>query len=100
MIFGKLWRALTAQLNKVANLFWQADPIAQMQYEYDLAVGLIDHALDRIAGGLRLWSDDGNFSPDERVEQGRFAGVGPADQHGESGAEVRRDFGYQMRPGI
>jgi phage shock protein A len=38
MIFGKLWRALTAQLNKVANLFWQADPIAQMQYEYDLAV--------------------------------------------------------------
>jgi phage shock protein A len=38
MIFGKLWRALTAQLNKVANLFWQADPVAQMQYEYDLAV--------------------------------------------------------------
>lgn len=38
MIFGKLWRAMTAQLNKVANLFWQADPIAQMQYEYDLAV--------------------------------------------------------------
>jgi phage shock protein A len=38
MIFGKLWRALTAQLNKVANMFWQADPIAQMQYEYDLAV--------------------------------------------------------------
>jgi len=38
MIFGKLWRALSAQLNKVANLFWQADPIAQMQYEYDLSV--------------------------------------------------------------
>jgi phage shock protein A len=38
MIFGKLWRALQAQLNKVANLFWTADPIAQMQYEYDLAV--------------------------------------------------------------
>ena len=44
MIFGKLWRALTAQLNKVANLFWQADPIAQMQYEYDLAV-------DQLKGG-------------------------------------------------
>src|SRR4051794_13187152 len=38
MIFGKLWRALTAQLNKVANIFWTADPIAQMQYEYDTAV--------------------------------------------------------------
>src|SRR5262249_28406937 len=38
MIFGKVWRAFKAQLNKVANLFWTADPIAQMQYEYDLAV--------------------------------------------------------------
>ncbi len=38
MIFGKLWRTLKAQLNKLANLFWSADPVAQMQYEYDLAV--------------------------------------------------------------
>src|SRR5579884_2668776 len=38
MIFGKLWRALQAQLNKIANYFWTADPIAQMQYEYDRAV--------------------------------------------------------------
>jgi phage shock protein A len=38
MIFGKLWRALKAQMNKVANFFWKADPIAQMQYEYDSAV--------------------------------------------------------------
>ncbi len=38
MIFGKLWRALQAQINKIANFFWTADPIAQMQYEYDLAV--------------------------------------------------------------
>ena len=38
MIFGKLWAALRAQLNKVANFFWTADPIAQMQYEYDTAV--------------------------------------------------------------
>jgi phage shock protein A len=27
-----------AQINKIANIFWTADPIAQMQYEYDLAV--------------------------------------------------------------
>jgi phage shock protein A len=38
MILGKLWRSLSAQMNKLANLFWTADPIAQMQYEYDLAV--------------------------------------------------------------
>lgn len=38
MIFGKLWHALSAQMNKLANYFWTADPIAQMQYEYDLAV--------------------------------------------------------------
>ena len=38
MILGKLWHSLMAQINKVANIFWTADPIAQMQYEYDLAV--------------------------------------------------------------
>ena len=38
MIVGKMWHALRAQLNKVANFFWTADPIAQMQYEYDSAV--------------------------------------------------------------
>jgi phage shock protein A len=38
MIFGKFWRAFTAQLNKLANFFWTADPIAQMQYEYDVSV--------------------------------------------------------------
>ena len=29
---------MRAQINKLANLFWEADPIAQMQYEYDNAV--------------------------------------------------------------
>jgi len=38
MILGKLWSAFRAQLNKIANLFWEADPIAQMRYEYDMAV--------------------------------------------------------------
>jgi phage shock protein A len=38
MIFGKLWHAIMSQVNKIANIFWTADPIAQMQYEYDLAV--------------------------------------------------------------
>jgi len=38
MIIGKLWHAIKAQINKIANIFWTADPIAQMQYEYDVAV--------------------------------------------------------------
>lgn len=38
MILGKFWSAFRAQLNKIANVFWEADPIAQMQYEYDTAV--------------------------------------------------------------
>ena len=38
MILGKMWSALRAQLNKIANLFWEADPIAQMRYDYDIAV--------------------------------------------------------------
>lgn len=37
-MFGKVWRALMAQMNKLANFFWEMDPIAQMQLEYDNAV--------------------------------------------------------------
>ncbi|MEX2283750.1 MAG: PspA/IM30 family protein [Gemmatimonadota bacterium] len=37
MIFGKFFRAFRAQLNKVANLFFEADPIAVMQLEVDQA---------------------------------------------------------------
>lgn len=38
MIIGKFWASFRAQLNKLANIFWEADPIAQMRYEYDAAV--------------------------------------------------------------
>ena len=38
MIFGKLWRAVRAQMNKMANWFQGVDPIAQLQYEYDDSV--------------------------------------------------------------
>ena len=37
MIFGKFFGALRAQLNKIANLFFEADPIAVMQLEVDQA---------------------------------------------------------------
>ena len=38
MIVQKFWSAFVAQLNKIANVFWEADPIAQMRYEYDTSV--------------------------------------------------------------
>jgi phage shock protein A len=38
VILHKFWAAFMAQINKVANIFWEADPIAQMKYEYDRAV--------------------------------------------------------------
>jgi phage shock protein A len=38
VIVQKFWSAFVAQINKIANLFWEADPIAQMRYEYDRAV--------------------------------------------------------------
>jgi phage shock protein A len=38
VILGKFWSAFVAQLNKIANVFWEADPIAQLRYEYDQSV--------------------------------------------------------------
>jgi phage shock protein A len=38
VIFGKFWSAIRAQINKIANAFWESDPIAQMQYEHDTAL--------------------------------------------------------------
>ena len=38
MILGKLWKAIAAQFNKLANAISGYDPIAQMQYEYDRSV--------------------------------------------------------------
>ena len=37
MIFGKIFAALRAQLNKIANIFFESDPIAVMQLEVDQA---------------------------------------------------------------
>jgi len=38
VIVQKFWSAFVSQLNKIANIFWEADPIAQMRYEYDQSV--------------------------------------------------------------
>src|SRR5688500_18575726 len=44
MICGKFWSAIRGQNNKIANLLSEADPIAQMQYEHDLAVEQLKEA--------------------------------------------------------
>jgi phage shock protein A len=65
VILGKFWSAIRAQVNKIANIFWEADPIAQMQYEYDTAVeqmkdgrqgletyrALVERVTRQVAGG-------------------------------------------------
>ncbi|MEZ6063496.1 MAG: PspA/IM30 family protein [Planctomycetaceae bacterium] len=49
MIIGKIWRSIAAQFNKLANFFWTADPIAQMQYEYDQAIEQLKSGKDGLA---------------------------------------------------
>lgn len=49
MILAKLWHTLQAQINKLANFFWTSDPIAQMQYEYDLAVAELTEGREGLA---------------------------------------------------
>ncbi|MFH1140068.1 MAG: hypothetical protein V1816_28635 [Pseudomonadota bacterium] len=42
----KLWKVIQAQINKLADFFWQADPIAQMKLEYE-------HSLEQLKDGRR-----------------------------------------------
>ena len=81
MIVGKLWRALRAQFNKLANFFWTADPIAQMQYEYDSAVEQLKGGREGLeqyrAGGAREPAGGGHSEAcDDAGSQGEklFAG--------------------------
>ena len=46
MIFAKFFRAIRAQLNKIANIFFESDPIAVMQLE-------VDQATDRLKEGRK-----------------------------------------------
>lgn len=46
MIFLKIFAALRAQLNKIANIFFESDPIAVMQLE-------VDQATDRLKEGRK-----------------------------------------------
>jgi phage shock protein A len=49
MIFDKIWKAIQAQLNKLANAFSGYDPVAQMQLEYDRSVEQIREGREGLA---------------------------------------------------
>jgi phage shock protein A len=51
VILQKFWSVFVSQINKVANMFWEADPIAQMRYEYDSAVAQLKEG----RGGLEQY---------------------------------------------
>ena len=49
MILGKIWKAISAQFNKLGNWFSGYDPIAQMQYEYDRSVDQLREGREGLA---------------------------------------------------
>lgn len=49
MILGKLWKAIAAQFNKLANSIRGIDPIAEMQYEYDRSVEQLKEGREGLA---------------------------------------------------
>ncbi len=49
MILGKIWKAISAQFNKLGNWFSGYDPIAQMQYEYDRSVEQLKEGREGLA---------------------------------------------------
>ena len=55
MILGKLWNAIAAQFNKLANAIRGYDPIAEMQLEYDRSVDQIREGREGLAQ-YRCWS--------------------------------------------
>lgn len=67
MVFRKLWRSLKAQMNKLANLFWTADPIAQLQYEYDQAVEELKSGREGLAQYRALVERVGNQVTSQRT---------------------------------
>src|SRR5262245_45177766 len=49
MILNKIWSAIKAQFNKLANAISGYDPVAQMQYEYDRSVEQIREGREGLA---------------------------------------------------
>jgi hypothetical protein len=57
-------------------------------HQDQLGVGPVQHCPDDVPGGLRPGRRDRDLLSDDRVDQGRLAGVGPADDTREPGPEV------------
>jgi phage shock protein A len=49
MILGKIWKAIAAQFNKLANAIRGYDPIAEMQLEYDRSIEQIREGREGLA---------------------------------------------------
>ena len=49
MIIRKLWRTTKGQINKAVNALWAADPVSQMQLEYDQAVEQLKQGREGLA---------------------------------------------------
>jgi phage shock protein A len=49
MILGKIWQAIAAQFNKLANAIRGYDPIAEMQLEYDRSIDQIREGREGLA---------------------------------------------------
>jgi phage shock protein A len=49
MILAKIWKAIAAQFNKLANAIRGYDPVAEMQYEYDRSVEQIREGREGLA---------------------------------------------------
>jgi phage shock protein A len=49
MILGKIWNAIAAQFNKLANAIRSYDPIAEMQLEYDRSIVQIREGREGLA---------------------------------------------------
>ena len=94
MIFGKLWHTLMAQINKLANIFWTADPIAQMQYEYDLAVAQLKEGREGLEQYRALVE---RVSRQVAMRQAARHQAGSQDQGLSSGRRPR--YGGAVRPG-
>ena len=81
-----------AQINKIANIFWEADPIAQMQYEYDRAVDELKEGrvgLEQYRGLVERVHAAGRRQPVARAEaRGRDQGVSEG-RRPRDGGEVR-----------
>ena len=50
----------------------------------------VDYAENAIAGGLRLGANDGQFLARQRIQQGRFSGIRPAENTDKTGAKRHR----------